>query len=262
LSTIFNKYFNKETFMVSALITYLILVHISSSVVSIYMHRGLGHHYFEFKPILHHIFRFWLWFTCVHAWPNWQQNYAAKHRKHHMTTDTVDDPHSPYFYTFRELIDFGHKDPKRANYITLEEQQKLAPDIQSPNDWLERNVYNKHPKLGLALYAGLLTAIFGWPGLILGLFNFFCVHALFVFFGNYLFHKVGFNYAQKGIAIAGKSKIFFPWGIFSGGEELHTHHHNDPSLPYHSRNWWEFDIGWMYIRILMFFGLMSMYTKN
>jgi len=41
-----------------------------------------------------------------------------------------------------------------------------------------------------------------------------------------------------------------PWGIVVGGEELHNNHHLDPASARLSRNWWEFDVGWMYICIL------------
>jgi len=46
-----------------------------------------------------------------------------------------------------------------------------------------------------------------------------------------------------------------PWGILIGGEELHNNHHLDPASPKFSRRWFEFDIGWMYIRVLEFIGL-------
>jgi len=41
-----------------------------------------------------------------------------------------------------------------------------------------------------------------------------------------------------------------PFGILVGGEELHNNHHAFPSSAKLSARWWEFDIGWMYIRML------------
>ena len=46
------------------------------------------------------------------------------------------------------------------------------------------------------------------------------------------------------------SRNISPWGIVIGGEELHNNHHLDPASPKLSKNWFEFDIGWMYIYIL------------
>jgi stearoyl-CoA desaturase (delta-9 desaturase) len=40
-----------------------------------------------------------------------------------------------------------------------------------------------------------------------------------------------------------------------GGEELHNNHHLAPASARFSKNWWEFDIGWMYITILRALGL-------
>jgi stearoyl-CoA desaturase (delta-9 desaturase) len=40
-----------------------------------------------------------------------------------------------------------------------------------------------------------------------------------------------------------------------GGEELHNNHHLAPASARLSKNWWEFDIGWMYITILRELGL-------
>src|SRR5262249_37687622 len=46
-----------------------------------------------------------------------------------------------------------------------------------------------------------------------------------------------------------------PWGILIGGEELHNNHHAYASSAKLSNKWYEFDIGWLYIRILEKLGL-------
>jgi stearoyl-CoA desaturase (delta-9 desaturase) len=46
-----------------------------------------------------------------------------------------------------------------------------------------------------------------------------------------------------------------PWGILIGGEELHNNHHAFPSSARLSSKWWEFDLGWLYIRVLAVLGL-------
>jgi stearoyl-CoA desaturase (Delta-9 desaturase) len=46
-----------------------------------------------------------------------------------------------------------------------------------------------------------------------------------------------------------------PWGILIGGEELHNNHHAFTTSAKLSNKWYEFDIGWMYIRILEALGL-------
>jgi len=51
------------------------------------------------------------------------------------------------------------------------------------------------------------------------------------------------------------SRNIIPIGIIVGGEELHNNHHLDPASPKFSRRWFEFDIGWMYIKALEAVGL-------
>ena len=46
-----------------------------------------------------------------------------------------------------------------------------------------------------------------------------------------------------------------PWGIVIGGEELHNNHHAYPTSARLSYQWYEFDVGWLYIRVLEAAGL-------
>src|SRR4029079_17486649 len=47
-----------------------------------------------------------------------------------------------------------------------------------------------------------------------------------------------------------QSRNVFPWGILIGGEELHNNHHAYGTSAKLSNKWYEFDIGWLYIRVL------------
>ena len=46
-----------------------------------------------------------------------------------------------------------------------------------------------------------------------------------------------------------------PVGIIIGGEELHNNHHAYPTAAKFSLRPWEFDIGWMYIKLFGYIGL-------
>jgi len=46
-----------------------------------------------------------------------------------------------------------------------------------------------------------------------------------------------------------------PWGILIGGEELHNNHHAYPTSAKLSYKRYEFDIGWLYIRVLETLGV-------
>src|SRR5690606_9703374 len=54
---------------------------------------------------------------------------------------------------------------------------------------------------------------------------------------------------------ADTSRNVLPWGILIGGEELHNNHHAYATSAKLSNKWYEFDIGWLYIRILSMLGL-------
>jgi len=63
---------------------------------------------------------------------------------------------------------------------------------------------------------------------------------------NGLGHAVGYrNFECRDAATN-----LVPWGIIIGGEELHNNHHTYPNSAKLSVRRWEFDMGWMWIRLL------------
>jgi stearoyl-CoA desaturase (delta-9 desaturase) len=51
------------------------------------------------------------------------------------------------------------------------------------------------------------------------------------------------------------SRNIVPWALLIGGEELHNNHHAYPTSARFSTRWYEFDLGWLYIRVLQALGL-------
>ena len=68
---------------------------------------------------------------------------------------------------------------------------------------------------------------------------------------NGVAHFVGY----RNFACEDASRNIFPWGILIGGEELHNNHHTFATSAKLSNKWYEFDIGWMYIRMLEIMGM-------
>lgn len=66
---------------------------------------------------------------------------------------------------------------------------------------------------------------------------------------------VGHYFGYRNFDCADASTNIVPWGILIGGEELHNNHHSFATSAKLSAKWYEFDIGWMYIRILEMLGL-------
>jgi len=61
---------------------------------------------------------------------------------------------------------------------------------------------------------------------------------------------VGHFWGYRSFACKDASTNIVPWGILIGGEELHNNHHAYTASARLSNKWYEFDIGWLYIRIL------------
>ena len=49
-------------------------------------------------------------------------------------------------------------------------------------------------------------------------------------------------------------------GLLAGGEGWHNNHHAAPASARHGHKWWEFDLAWLTIRILMLLGLATNVT--
>ncbi len=66
---------------------------------------------------------------------------------------------------------------------------------------------------------------------------------------------VGHYYGYRNFQVEDASTNIVPWGILIGGEELHNNHHAYATSARLSNKWYEFDIGWMYIRLMEIVGL-------
>jgi stearoyl-CoA desaturase (delta-9 desaturase) len=66
---------------------------------------------------------------------------------------------------------------------------------------------------------------------------------------------VGHALGYRNYEVKDESRNISPIAIWLGGEELHNNHHADPHSARFSHRKFEFDIGWMYIRLLSLVGL-------
>src|SRR5260370_9592602 len=61
---------------------------------------------------------------------------------------------------------------------------------------------------------------------------------------------IGHFWGYRNWSTEDASTNIVPWGIIIGGEELHNNHHTYATSAKLSNKWYEFDIGWLYIRVL------------
>jgi stearoyl-CoA desaturase (delta-9 desaturase) len=121
----------------------------------------------------------------------------------------------------------------------------------TPDDWVEQNIYSVYPWAGVVLMLVINCCIFGPVGLLIWLVQMLWIPFWAAGVINGLAHWWGYRNGQT----RDNSRNISPWGIVIGGEELHNNHHLDPASAKLSRQPWEFDIGWFYVRILCFLRL-------
>jgi stearoyl-CoA desaturase (delta-9 desaturase) len=227
------------------IIAALILVQITIAGVTVYLHRCQAHRALDVHPIVSHFFRFWLWFTTGMITKEW----AAIHRKHHAKCETEDDPHSPRIHGINKILFAG---------VVLYVKESHKPETMAkyghgtPDDWLERNVYTPMNKWGIVILAVTDVALFG---LIPGLVIYGIQLAWIPFWAAGVINGVGHYFGYRNFHTEDDSTNMLPWAAWIGGEELHNNHHAYPTSAKFSQRWYEFDLGWMYIRILETLGL-------
>jgi len=78
-----------------------------------------------------------------------------------------------------------------------------------------------------------------------------------------IINGVGHALGYRNFEVKDESRNISPIAIWLGGEELHNNHHADPKSAKFKAKWFEFDIGWAYIRTLQAFGLAKVeYARN
>ncbi len=223
--------------LLQEIIVFLIATHITTVGVSVYLHRCQAHRALDMNPVLAHFFRLYLWLTTGVSTRAW----VAIHRKHHATCETIEDPHSPQILGLRKVLLEGaelyRKEAKNSE--TMERFSK-----GTPNDWLENKVYGG--ALGVSIMAVIDLLLFGVHGI-----TFWALQMMWIpFWAAGVVNGVGHYLGYRNFEIKDASRNISPWGILMAGEELHNNHHTFPNSAKLSVKRWEFDISWLYIRIL------------
>ncbi len=219
----------------------LVITHVTIASVTIYLHRYSAHRALELHPVVEHLFRFWLWLTTGMVTKEW----TAVHRKHHARVETAEDPHSPQIYGIGKVLWEGTELYKieAADRETLEKFGEGTPD-----DWIERNLYTPHhEKLGVGIMLVIDVLLFGPIGITIWAVQMFWIP----FWAAGVINGVTHYWGYRNYDTPDTSCNLVPWGIIIGGEEMHNNHHKYPTSAKLSKKWWEFDLGWLYIQVLV-----------
>ena len=225
------------------------MTHITILCVTIFLHRTQAHRGLILSPILSHFMRFWLWLTTGMITKEW----VAIHRKHHRYSDENGDPHSPHVYGIFKVLTQGallyHEASKDKDMVN-------TYGVGTPDDWIESHVYSNHSRLGVSILLLLNITLFGWIGAIIWLIQMIWIP----FWAAGVINGLGHWFGYRNTNTNDKSTNIVPIGLIIGGEELHNNHHKNPASTKLSEKWFEFDIGWFWIKVFERLKLLQIRT--
>ena len=222
----------------------LVYTHITIAAVTIYLHRDQAHRAVELHPVVAHFFRFWLWLSTGMNTRQW----TAVHRKHHAAVETAEDPHSPVVHGIKKVLLTGAELYQRnARNQDIIDQYGFG----TPDDWVERHLYTGRSFLGIGLMFTSNIILYGPLGVTIGAIQMMWIPIFAAGIINGVAHWRGY----RNFETSDCSTNIVPWGVLIGGEELHNNHHAFASSAKFSVRPWEFDLGWMYIRLMEMCGL-------
>lgn len=222
----------------------LLTTHWAIVAVTVYLHRCQAHRALTLHPAVAHAFRFWLWLSTGMITREW----VAVHRKHHAHCEQDGDPHSPRLFGLGQVLLQGTELYRREARVAATLQRYGAG---LPDDWLERHVYSRHTWLGVGLLLIADVLLFGVIGATVWGVQMLWIPVCAAGIINGVGHYTGYRNFDGPHAATN----ILPVGILIGGEELHNNHHTFPTSAKLSVRWFEFDIGWCYIRLLQALGL-------
>jgi stearoyl-CoA desaturase (Delta-9 desaturase) len=221
-----------------------VVTHITIAAVTIFLHRAQAHRALELGALPSHFFRFWLWLTTGMVTKEW----VAIHRKHHAKCETEEDPHSPVTRGIKTVLLTGSE----LYRTEAKNQETLAKyGHNTPDDWIERNLYTRFSWQGVGLMLIVNLLLFGAIGAAV-----WAVQMLWIpITAAGIINGIGHYWGYRNFEAPDASTNISPWGIIIGGEELHNNHHTYPTSAKLSVKPYEFDIGWAYIRAMEMLGL-------
>ena len=169
--------------------------------------------------------------------------WAAKHRHHHLHSDTEHDVHSPRHRGFV----YSHLGWIFSRMHDKADLTKIADFARYP-ELMALHRFELVPALALAALCFLAA---GWSGLVVGFFwsTVLVYHATFCI--NSLAHVSG----SKRYVTGDDSRNNFLLAVFTMGEGWHNNHHAYQSSVRQGFRWWEIDPTYYVLKALSWIGL-------
>jgi stearoyl-CoA desaturase (delta-9 desaturase) len=169
--------------------------------------------------------------------------WAAKHRHHHLHSDTEHDVHSPRHKGFV----YSHLGWVFSRQHDKADLSKVADIARYPElMWLHR--FELVPALAL----GLLTFIIGgWSGLVVGFFW----STVAVYHGTFCINSLAHVHGSKRYVTGDDSRNNWLLAFLTMGEGWHNNHHAYQASAPQGFRWWEIDPTYYLLKALSCLGI-------
>jgi len=229
--------------------------------INICYHRLLTHRGLACPLWLEHALAFLAVCSVQDSPPHW----VAVHRRHHQYADEERDPHSPlvnFFWAHMGWLLVKMDNMKRRPLI-----EQYAKDIMRDPlyAWFERR--SNWIKIALASWLGYFVVgyavivlsggsksealQFGASVLVWGAI----LRTVLVWHMTWAVNSVTHVWGYRNYDTPDVSRNNVIIGLLVSGEGWHNNHHADPRSAKHGHMWYELDVTWLIIRLLMALGL-------
>jgi stearoyl-CoA desaturase (Delta-9 desaturase) len=169
--------------------------------------------------------------------------WAAKHRHHHLHSDTEQDVHSPW-----------HKGFLYSHVIWIFYRQHDATDLVKVADFAsypELMWLHKFEVLPAVVVAGVCFIIAGWPGLVVG----FLWSTVLLYHATFCINSLAHVHGRKRYVTGDDSRNNWLLALFTMGEGWHNNHHAYQSSARQGFRWWEIDVTYYILVALSWLGI-------
>jgi stearoyl-CoA desaturase (delta-9 desaturase) len=227
-----------------AVLVGLAVTQVSVLCTTVYLHRALAHRAVTLREPAVFVCRLLLWITTGMRPREW----VAVHRRHHASTDTSADPHSPLVLGFWR-VQLGNAALYRRAARDELTVRRYARDV--PQDRLDRWFFN-HSLVGLGIGIAILCVVLGWQmGLLAA-----AVHAVSYLLLGGAINAVGHRFGKRPYENSATNVQAL--ALATGGEGLHNNHHAAPTSATFALGEREVDPGWWLVRVLVRFRLATL----
>jgi len=229
--------------------------------ISLCFHRLLTHRGMVCPKWLEHTFAI-LGVCCLQDTPG---RWVAYHRLHHEHADRQPDPHSPlvhFLWAHMGWLMIKNRELTRLRILELYAKDILRDPFYARLERKFRWFWLVVISWGVFFAGGVLAALLcggsaiealqlGLSVLIWGVF----VRTVLVWHITWSVNSVTHLWGYRNYDTDESSRNNVIIGFLSNGEGWHNNHHADPHSARYGHLWWEFDVTWLTIRLLVALGL-------